>query len=118
MPSAQITYDLVMQVPEDDLPALRSQLLLLVNKFSAGPKPVRVQLCVCLALLAIQMRAWIDVLPSVIATLGSGVGGHAGILDFLRILPEEVTAGRKINMSVCASTPPCALSPPRACPTS
>jgi transportin-3 len=83
------------------LPALRSQILLLLKKFAAGPKPVRVQLCVCLAILAIQMQTWKDVLPTVVAALGNDVASHACILDFLRVLPEEVTEGRKINLSVC-----------------
>lgn len=102
-PTRQITYDLATQVPEGDLPTLRDQLLLLLKKFAAGPRPVRVQLCVCLAILAIQMRAWKDVLQTVVSTLGSDVQSHSAILDFLRVLPEEVTEGRKINLSVRGS---------------
>lgn len=49
------------------------------------------------------MRSWKDVLPTVVATLGSDVQSHAAILDFLRVLPEEVTEGRKINLSVRGS---------------
>lgn len=101
--TTQITYDLTAQVPEGDLPTLRDQLLLLLKKFAAGPRPVRVQLCVCLAILAIQMRAWKDVLPTVVSALGSDVQSHSAILDFLRVLPEEVTEGRKINLSVRGS---------------
>lgn len=100
---SQITYDLATQVPENDWLALRDQLLLLLKKFAAGPKPVRVQLCVCLAILSIQMRTWKDVLPTVVAALGDDVQSHAAILDFLRVLPEEVTEGRKINLSVRGS---------------
>ncbi|OIW31880.1 ARM repeat-containing protein [Coniochaeta ligniaria NRRL 30616] len=95
----KITYDLTTQVPESDLPALRSQLLVLLKRYAPGPKPVRVQLCVCLAILAIQMREWNDVLPMVVSSLGNDVESHACILDFLRVLPEEVTEGRKINLS-------------------
>ncbi|KAJ0118129.1 hypothetical protein N8I77_000593 [Diaporthe amygdali] len=95
----KITYDLITQVPEGDLPALRDQVLLLLKKFAVGPKPVRVQLCVCLAILAIQMRSWKDVLPTVVSALGSDVQSAGAILDFLRVLPEEVTEGRKINLS-------------------
>lgn len=91
------------QVPEGDLPTLRDQLLLLLRKFAAGPRPVRVQLCVCMAILAIQITAWKDVLQTVVAALGSDVQSHAAILDFLRVLPEEVTEGRKINLSVRGS---------------
>ncbi|KAK4130186.1 ARM repeat-containing protein [Trichocladium antarcticum] len=95
----KITYDLGTQISEADLPALRSQLLLLLKKFASGPKPVRVQLCVCLAILAIQMQTWKDVLPTVVTALGNDVASHACILDFLRVLPEEVTEGRKITLS-------------------
>lgn len=87
-------------MPDSDLPALRSQLLVLLKRYAPGPKPVRVQLCVCLAILAIQMREWNDVLPMVVSSLGNDVESHSCILDFLRVLPEEVTEGRKINLSV------------------
>ncbi|KAL8302404.1 hypothetical protein RB597_002655 [Gaeumannomyces tritici] len=95
----KITYDLHTQVTENDLPALRSQILVLLKKFSPGPKPVRVQLCVCLAILAIHMKSWQDVLDSVVVSLGDSVESHACILDFLKVLPEEVTEGRKITLS-------------------
>ena len=44
------------------------------------------------------MLEWKDV----IQTVGSSLGDTAGdcILDFLRVLPEEVTEGRKINLTV------------------
>lgn len=99
----QITYDLATQVPSNELPALRNQILLLLKHFAAGPKPIRVQLCVCLAILAIQMKDWNDVLPSVVQSLSDSPESHACILDFLRVLPEEVTEGRKITLSVCGS---------------
>ncbi len=113
----KITYDLATQISESDLPALRDQILVLLKKYAPGPKPVRVQLCVCLAILAIQMRTWSDVLPMVVSNLGNDVASHACILDFLRVLPEEVTEGRKITLSVCGTicrdsslpTPPCYL---------
>jgi len=97
-------------VPEADVAALRNQILVLLKKFAAGPKPVRVQLCVCLAILAIQMQTWKDVLPTVVQSLGNDVASHACILDFLRVLPEEVTEGRKITLSVCGSMSQLALT--------
>ncbi|EGX90341.1 Armadillo-type fold domain containing protein [Cordyceps militaris CM01] len=95
----KITYDLSTQVPATELPALRNQILLLLKEFAVGPKPIRVQLCVCLAILAIQMKDWNDVLPSVVQSLSDSPESHACILDFLRVLPEEVTEGRKITLS-------------------
>ncbi len=52
-----------------------------------------------MANLAIQMLEWKDVLPVVASTLGD-TGGDC-VLEFLRVLPEEVTEGRKINLTVC-----------------
>jgi hypothetical protein len=47
------------------------------------------------------MLGWKDVMPSVISALGNDAESHACILDFLKVLPEEVTGGRKINLTVC-----------------
>lgn len=83
--------------------AVRNQLLELLQLYASGPKPIRVQLCVCLAILAIQMKEWKDVLAVVVSSLGNQVESHACILDFLRVLPEEVTEGRKITLTVRGS---------------
>jgi hypothetical protein len=47
------------------------------------------------------MIEWKDVLQVV----GSSLGASAGdcILEFLQVLPEEVTEGRKINLTVCST---------------
>jgi len=62
-------------------------------------KPVRTQLCVCLANLALQMLEWVNVFQDTVETLHSKPGGVQCILEFLKILPEEVTEGRKINLT-------------------
>lgn len=49
------------------------------------------------------MTEWKDVLQLVGSTLGVQAGDC--ILEFLKILPEEVTEGRKINLSVCPPQP-------------
>ncbi|KAI1849307.1 hypothetical protein JX265_012132 [Neoarthrinium moseri] len=95
----KITYDLATQVPAGEHHVVQTQLLELLKLYAPGPKPIRVQLCVCLAILAIQMKEWKDVLPLVVSSLGNQVESHAAILDFLRVLPEEVTEGRKITLS-------------------
>lgn len=93
----QITYDLD-QLPPDAVPSLRDSMLNQLAAFASGPRPIQTQLCVGLVNLAIQMTSWKDVL----ATVGSALGSNAGdcVLEFLKILPEEVTEGRKINLSV------------------
>jgi transportin-3 len=65
--------------------------------FHAGPKPIRLQLCVCLANLAIQMTEWKEVLADVVTALGSDPATLPCVLDFLRVLPEEVTHVRPIE---------------------
>jgi hypothetical protein len=47
------------------------------------------------------MKEWKDVVGSVVSALGSEAESHACILEFLRVLPEEVTEGRKITLTVC-----------------
>ncbi|KAI1753953.1 exportin 1-like protein [Xylaria castorea] len=95
----KITFDIQSQVPPSDTLAVRNKLLELLQLYAPGPKPIRVQLCVCLAILAIQMTNWKDVLAVVVSSLGNQVESHACILDFLRVLPEEVTEGRKITLT-------------------
>lgn len=94
----KIVYDL-HQIPREALPGLRDSLLNNLITFCAGPKPIRMQLCVCLANLAIQMTEWKNVLPLILSTLGTDPQTLPCVLDFLRVLPEEVTEGRKINLT-------------------
>jgi transportin-3 len=92
--TTQITYD-IQQIPAGSVPELRDQILGLLKLYAPGPRPIRTQLCVCLAILAIQMTGWKDVVPMVVSALGNEAESHACIL------PEEVTEGRKINLTVC-----------------
>lgn len=99
---AQIVYDL-HQLPESALDSLRDSIIALLKMYSSGPRPIRTQLCVCLASLAIQMTSWKNVIATVGSAVGSAPDGGDCMLDFLRVLPEEVTEGRKINMTVCST---------------
>ncbi|PVH94273.1 ARM repeat-containing protein [Periconia macrospinosa] len=94
----KIVYDL-HQLPRESLPNLRDSIMRNLATFHAGPKPTRLQLCVCLANLAIQMTEWKDVLPHIVSTLGANPSTLPCLLDFLRVLPEEVTHGRKIALT-------------------
>lgn len=46
------------------------------------------------------MLEWKDVLSVVVSTLGNDANSIACVLEFLHVLPEEVTEGRKINLTV------------------
>lgn len=51
------------------------------------------------------MTEWKDVLPLILSTLGSDPSTLPCVLDFLRVLPEEVTHGRKIALTVRSAEP-------------
>lgn len=97
---SQITYDL-HQLPPDALTPLRDSLISLLQLYLPGPRPIRTQINVCLASLAIQLPSWKDVVTTIGSAVGTSFEGGDCLLDFLRILPEEVIDGRKINISVC-----------------
>lgn len=94
----KIIYDL-HQLPRESLPQLRDSLLTVLSTYSNGPKPIRTQLCVCMANLAIQMLDWKDVLATMMSALGRDTAAIPCLMEFLRVLPEEVTEGRKINLT-------------------
>lgn len=97
--TGQIVYDF-HQLPTEAQPQLRDSVVALLAKYSKGPKPIRIQLSVALANIALQFLAWKDVLSFVVTRLGSDSDSIACLLDFLHVLPEEVNEGRKINLSV------------------
>ncbi|KAL7271962.1 Nuclear import receptor [Rhizina undulata] len=94
----KITYD-ILQLPRDALVPLRNSLLSILVSYRTGARPIRTQLCVCLAGLALQMLEWKDVISLVVSTLGSDPESSVCLLEFLTILPEEVTEGRKVNLT-------------------
>ncbi|KAI5816867.1 armadillo-type protein [Pyronema omphalodes] len=94
----KITYD-IHQLPPDQLVALRDSLITLLVAYRTGARPIRTQLCVCLAGLALQMLEWKDVIDLVVRALGNDATGLIVLLEFLTVLPEEVMEGRKISLS-------------------
>jgi transportin-3 len=94
----KIVFDFY-QLPREALPQLRDSILSLLTAYAKGPKPIRTQLCVCLANVAIQMLEWKDVMQTVVGALGSDPNSIACVLEFIHVLPEEVTQGRKINLA-------------------
>ena len=48
-------------------------------------------------------------IPDVLAALGNDSRSIPSVLEFLHVLPEEVTEGRKINLTVCLTCLPLRL---------
>jgi transportin-3 len=80
--------------------SLRSSLLTALRTFSVpGSRPILVQVCLALADLAVQMMEWTDVVHGLVEEFGKDVFMVPALLEFLRVLPEEV-ANPKITITV------------------
>ena len=105
----QITYDL-HQLQREELVSLRDSLINLLVLYRTGARPIRTQLCVCLAGLALQMLEWKDVIGLAVQALGTDQHGSVVLLEFLTVLPEEVTDGRKVSLSVSSPSLQCPIA--------
>lgn len=94
-----MTYDL-QQVTIPQRAALRTSLVAALQKFAAGPRVVLIQTCVSLAGLALQMMDWQDPVGEMIQTFGQSPVLVPALLQFLTVLPEEVTSNSRIPISV------------------
>jgi transportin-3 len=90
---AQVTFDL-HQLDSAARAGLRNTLLTALQRYAAGPRVVLIQLCLALAGLALQMPDWDGVVPGLIQSLGQNPATVPALLEFLTVLPEEVTNGR------------------------
>ncbi|KAI5779441.1 armadillo-type protein [Peziza echinospora] len=96
----KVTYD-IHQLPRESLTSLRDSLLNLLFSYRDTPqgRPIRTQLSVSLASLALQMTSWKDVVDVVVLALNHDAAGSLALLEFLTVLPEEVTEGRKVSLT-------------------
>lgn len=94
-----MTFDL-QQVEAAQLSALRDSLLTAVQKFAAGPRVVLIQTCLALAGLALQMMDWEDPVTQMIQNFGQTPQLVPALLQFLTVLPEEITSNSRIPISV------------------
>ncbi len=86
-----------------DLLGLRDTLLTALQQYHAGPKNILVQLCLAISALAIQLPAWDDPVGTMIDTFGTNPAAVPALLQFLTVLPEELTTNSKIPITVRAS---------------
>ncbi|KAI8086442.1 armadillo-type protein [Halteromyces radiatus] len=89
----KITYDL----RELDVTAkysLRDSLLQLLWLSASGPKSIMVQLCLALADLAAQLTEWKTVVQDVVDRFGNDPKVACCLLEFLKVLPEELSNNR------------------------
>lgn len=101
----QTTFDLD-QVPRSSLPSLRATLLTALESYVAGPRVIQTQLCLTLSTLALQLHEgedpeWGDnVVPWMVEKFGKDPKSVVTLLEFLTVLPEEVTGNHRIPVDV------------------
>lgn len=83
-----------------DLLQLRETLLKALETYHAGPRNILVQLCLAISGLALQLPAWDDPVQDMIDAFGRNPATVPALLQFLTLLPEEVTTNTKIPITV------------------
>jgi transportin-3 len=98
----------VDQLPRSSLTSLRTTLLTALQAYTQGPRVIQTQLCLTLSALALQLRdgedaEWGDhVVAWMIDRFGKDAKDVGTLLEFLQVLPEEVTSNHRIPVDVSA----------------
>lgn len=95
----QVTYDL-NQVPSENLLPLRDTLLAALQTYHAAPRTIIIQLSLAIAGLALQLRSWHDPTKDLIDMFGRDPATVPTLLEFLTLLPEEVSGNTRIPITV------------------
>ncbi|KAI0660358.1 ARM repeat-containing protein [Cubamyces menziesii] len=94
----KVTYDLAdMSTP--DLLQLRETLLKALETYHAGPRNILLQICLAISGLALQLPAWEDPVQDMIDAFGRNPATVPALLQFLTVLPEEITTNTKIPIT-------------------
>ena len=87
-------------MPDRDVLALRDTLVSALQTFRAGPRTLLVQLCLALSGLALQTPAWENPVQDMIDSFGRNPASVPALLQFLTVLPEELTGNTRIPVTV------------------
>lgn len=100
---SKTTFDLE-QLPIEAQLALKDTLLDALVLYAQGPRVVQTQLCLALAGLALQIPEshWGSVVPGMIERFGGSPDTVGVLLEFLSVLPEEVSTNHRIPLSNAA----------------
>lgn len=96
---SKITYDLT-QLPESNYIQLKNSILDFIIKYSPPEyKLIRTQLNVALSQLALQFLSWDNAVEEVISKLSDNITLIPSLIEFLKILPEELSDVKKTSLS-------------------
>ncbi|CAG8608492.1 6594_t:CDS:2, partial [Acaulospora colombiana] len=79
--------------------SLRDSLLEILYEYRDGPRNIITQICLSLAALALQMPEWKNVLPQFTELYGKNPDTIKCLLEFLKVLPEEISKNNRIPIS-------------------
>lgn len=94
-----MTYDLNQLNPEK-ITATRNTLLTALETYQSGPRTITVQLSLAIAGLALQLPSWENPVRALIDSFGRNPATVPILLEFLSLLPEEVSSNTRIPISV------------------
>ncbi|KAF4573006.1 Armadillo-like helical [Pleurotus pulmonarius] len=94
----KVTFDL-HQVEQDNLLPLRDRLLAALQRYHIGPRTIIVQLCLAISGLALQLPSWDDAVQTMIDMFGANPVTVPTLLQFLTLLPEELTGNSRIPVT-------------------
>ena len=94
-----MTYDLA-QVDSTNQLALRETLVNALETYNGGPKTIIVQLSLAVVGLALQLPSWERPVQTLIEKFGTNPTTVPTLLEFLTILPQEVTSNTRIPITV------------------
>ncbi|PPQ92687.1 hypothetical protein CVT25_013994 [Psilocybe cyanescens] len=94
----KVTYDLNQLDPEK-ISATRNTLLTALETYQSGPRTIIVQLSLAIAGLALQLPSWENPVRTVIDSFGRNPATVPILLEFLTLLPEEVSGNTRIPIT-------------------
>jgi transportin-3 len=100
----QVIYDLV-QLDQSQLFALKETILTALDHSQAGPKAIQTQLSLAVSALALQLIQWTEPIQNIIQRYSHNPAAVPLLLEFLRVLPEEINGNTKIPVSVSIFNP-------------
>lgn len=95
---SKATYDL-LQLPSLSLLQLRDSMLDLLSVYATKDKLIRVQLSLCLCQIALQDLEWKNAVNDITSRLTTSQESVPALLEFLKILPEELTQSNKTPLT-------------------
>lgn len=95
---SKTTYDL-LQLPPDSYAQLKHSVLQLLTQCAPAQRLIRTQLSLALCQLALQYLGWDNAMAEITAALSASAASLPALLEFLKILPEELTQSNKTALT-------------------